>query len=116
MPNLPRTSWSGSPAILDLTALIVSFSCASRAVYAGRKTSAFRSVAPGTYEVDAHFGSTGEHLLHLVTAPDLGVSLIAYCRKVIERNRIRKQQLTAILAHDHALLREGDWPGIPMAV
>lgn len=78
------------------------------------QVSAFRSVGPDTWEVDAQFGSTGEHTLHLVTAVDLGVCLIAYYRKVLDRNRIRKRELMGVLSSDHALLREGDWPGIPM--
>jgi pyrimidine deaminase RibD-like protein len=78
------------------------------------QSSVFRAVGPATWEVDAHFGSTGEHTLHLVTAVDLGISLITYYRKVVERNRVRRRELETVLEKDHALLREGDWPGIPM--
>ena len=67
------------------------------------QVSAFRSVGPDTWEVDAHFGSTGEHTLHLVTAVDLGVCLIAYYRKVLDRNRICKRELMGVLSSDHAL-------------
>lgn len=77
--------------------------------------SAFRPVDTDTYEVDAHFGNTGEHLLQLVTALDLGIDLITYYRRVIDRNARRRRDLEKLnLPKDHPLLREGDWPGIPM--
>jgi pyrimidine deaminase RibD-like protein len=77
--------------------------------------SAFRPVDTDTYEVDAHFGSTGEHTLHLVTAVDLGINLITYYRRVIDRNARRRSELEKVnLPKDHPLLREGDRPGIPM--
>jgi pyrimidine deaminase RibD-like protein len=77
--------------------------------------SAFRPVDTDTYEVDAHFGITGEHMLQLVTAAELGVNLITYYRKVTDRNARRRSELQMLdLPKDHALFREGTWPGIPM--
>ena len=58
--------------------------------------------------------AVGAHTLHLITATALGITLITYYRRVIDRNRSRKRALQAILRQGHELLREGDWPGIPM--
>jgi pyrimidine deaminase RibD-like protein len=81
------------------------------------QASVFRpGVEPGTWEVDAHFASTGEHTLYLVTAVDLGVSLITYYRRVGQRNSARKAELQGSLPKDHKALKEGAWPGIPMPV
>jgi len=80
------------------------------------QSSVFRPADAGTWEVDAHFGSTGEHTLHLVTAVDLGVSLVKYYQKVGERNSARRRQLEGSVPPDHPALREGTWPGIPMTV
>jgi pyrimidine deaminase RibD-like protein len=81
------------------------------------QASVFRpGLEPGTWEVDAHFGSMGEHTLHLVTAVDLGISLITYYQKVLERNRVRKRELETLVPKDHRVLKEGTSPGIPMPV
>lgn len=45
------------------------------------------------WEVDAHFGASGEHILHIVTANDLGRTAIEYYRTVINLNRERRQRL-----------------------
>jgi pyrimidine deaminase RibD-like protein len=52
----------------------------------------FRQIEQGVWEIDAHFGTTGEHVLQLVTANDLGSVLIQYYRKVVELNRSRREK------------------------
>jgi hypothetical protein len=69
----------------------------------------------GIWEVDAHFGLTGEHTLHLVTATNLGVSLIAYYRRILSRNNERAKELRTKLRHGEPVPGEGRWPGIPMS-
>jgi pyrimidine deaminase RibD-like protein len=71
----------------------------------------FREIEPGVWEVDAHFGTTGEHVLQLVTANDLASILIRYYRKVTELNRSRRERLRGKI--DMSLLG-GDYPGIGM--
>jgi hypothetical protein len=58
---------------------------------------------------DAHFGSTGEHVLQLVTGNDLGNALVRYYRTVVEQNRRRREKLRDKV--DLSLLG-GDFPGI----
>jgi pyrimidine deaminase RibD-like protein len=69
----------------------------------------------GYWEGMTNFGLTGVHTLHLVTASDLGMTLIDYHRRVIARNGERKKELASILGKGHSLPGEGRWPGIPMA-
>ncbi len=71
----------------------------------------FRESGDGVWEIDAHFGTTGEHVLQLVTASDLGSVLIRYYRKVTELNRSRREKLRGKI--DLSLLG-GDFPGIEM--
>ncbi len=71
----------------------------------------FRQVEQGMWDVDAHFGSTGEHALQLVTADSLGSALIRCYRKVVELNRSRREKLRGKI--DMSLLG-GDYPGIEM--
>jgi hypothetical protein len=71
----------------------------------------FRQLEPGVWEIDAHFGTTGEHVLQLVTANELGSALIRYYRKVVDGNRSRRERLRDKL--DVSLLG-GDYPGIEM--
>ena len=66
------------------------------------------------WEIDAYFGSTGEHTLHLVTANDLGRVLIEYYRKVVHLNTQRRKELKGKIAHEHFALLGGDYPGIQM--
>jgi pyrimidine deaminase RibD-like protein len=71
----------------------------------------FRQIEPRVWEIDAHFGSTGEHVLQLVTASKLGSALITYYRNVVELNRSRREKLRGKI--DLSLLG-GDYPGIAM--
>jgi pyrimidine deaminase RibD-like protein len=71
----------------------------------------FRQIEPGIWEIDAHFGTTGEYVLQLVTANDLGSALIRYYRTVTEANRTRRERLRGKI--DLSLLG-GDYPGIQM--
>ena len=71
----------------------------------------FRQVDDKIWEIDAHFGSTGEHILQLVTADSLGRTLISYYRRVTQQNRDRRERLRGKI--DMSLL-DGDYPGIEM--
>jgi hypothetical protein len=68
----------------------------------------------GTSGRDAHFGSTGDHKLHLVTTNDLGEALIAYYFKVVQLNLKRRERLAAKLSQGDTTLLGGDYPGIPL--
>ena len=74
----------------------------------------FRQIDDRTWEIDAYFGSTGPHTLHLVTANDLGRTLIEYYRKVVRSNLERREKVTAGLGKDAARFLGGDYPGIQM--
>jgi hypothetical protein len=67
----------------------------------------------GVWEMDAHFGTTGDQELRLVTADDLGNALIQYYRKVVEENRNRLKRLRAQSIDVSNL--GGDYPGIQMS-
>jgi hypothetical protein len=71
-----------------------------------------RVIEPGVWGIVAHFGSTGDHDLCLVTADDLGDVLIRYYRKVVEMNLRRREKLRDKLP-DLSILG-GDYPGIEM--
>ncbi len=73
------------------------------------QTGPFRQVEGSIWEVDAHFGTTGEHTLQLVTANDLGHALIQFYRKVVESNRKRREKLKDKVEPQ---LLGGDYPGI----
>jgi hypothetical protein len=73
----------------------------------------FRMVEPGIWEVDAHFGSTGEFSLQLAYAGDLGNALVRYHRKIIQQNKDRRELLKDKLREDSHLLG-GDYSGIEM--
>jgi pyrimidine deaminase RibD-like protein len=75
------------------------------------QTGPFRENGEGVWEIDAHFGNTGEHILQLVTADSLGSALIRYYRKITEQNRNRREKLRGKI--DMSLLG-GDYPGIEM--
>jgi pyrimidine deaminase RibD-like protein len=49
----------------------------------------------GSWEIVAHFGTTGDHELRLVAADDLGDVLIQYYRKAVEQNLNRQKKLAA---------------------
>ena len=67
----------------------------------------------GVWEIVAHFGTTGDHELRLVTADDLGSVLIQYYRKVVDKNVNRRKRLKA-QGTDVSNLG-GDYPGIQMS-
>jgi hypothetical protein len=67
----------------------------------------------GVWEIFAHFGTTGDHELRLVTADDLGNALIQYYRKVVDENLSRRKRLRA-QGIDVSTLG-GDYPGIQMS-
>ena len=67
----------------------------------------------GVWEIVAHFGSTGDHELRLVTAEDLGKFLIQYYRKVVDENLKRRKRLSDKGIDVSAL--GGDYPGIQMS-
>lgn len=72
----------------------------------------FRPIESGVWEIDAHFGTTGEFVLQLVTANELGSALIRFYRTVVESNRQRRARLGGKV--DLSLLG-GDHPGIEMS-
>ena len=74
----------------------------------------FRLVEKKVWEIDAHFGSYGEHVLHIVTASDLGKSLIAYYWKVVDHNKHRKERIRTKLSEEDVKLLGGDYLGIAM--
>ena len=71
----------------------------------------FHEIAPGLWEIEAHFGSTGEQSLQIVTANNLGMTLIQYYRKVVDQNRSRRERVRDKL---NPSLLGGDHPGIEM--
>jgi pyrimidine deaminase RibD-like protein len=71
----------------------------------------FRNIEANVWEIDAHFGTTGEHALQLITANSLGASLFGYYRKVVTSNQNRRERLRDKV--DPSLLG-GDYPGIEM--
>ncbi|MGA9800675.1 MAG: deaminase [Terriglobales bacterium] len=75
----------------------------------------FREAEQGLWEIDAHFGGTGDYTLQLVTASELGNSLVRYYRKVIQQNRDRRERLRLKLRGEIDLsILGGDYPGIEM--
>lgn len=74
----------------------------------------FRQVADRIWEIDAHFGTTGDHTLYLVTATDLGQILVEYYRKVIRLNTERRDKLKEKLGDGSILLLGDNYPGIQM--
>ncbi len=78
------------------------------------QSSPFQPVGDGVWETYAHFGTTGDHTLYLVTANDLARTLVEYYRKVVHLNAERRGKLKGKLSkEDFGLLGE-DYPGIPM--
>jgi pyrimidine deaminase RibD-like protein len=78
----------------------------------------FRPVALNEWEIDAHFGTTGEHGLHIGSANELGKILIDYYRSVIRSNLQRYDTITKTYKLDYrqyVALLGGDYFGIPMA-
>jgi len=75
----------------------------------------FREIIGGRiWEVDAYFGATGEHALHIVTANELGKVLIRYYWKVVEMNKERKEKLSDKLSEGDREMLRYVYPGIEM--
>jgi pyrimidine deaminase RibD-like protein len=74
----------------------------------------FREVKQSIWEIDAYFGATGDHTLHLVTAVAMGRTLVEYYRKVVQLNTQRTARLKEKIDAAHLDLLGGDYPGIPM--
>jgi pyrimidine deaminase RibD-like protein len=74
----------------------------------------FRQVGAKLWEIDAHFGATGDYILHLVTATDLGQALVEYYRRVVILNMERRKNVIGKLAVDDVKLLGDDYPGIQM--
>lgn len=77
----------------------------------------FRHVERNEWEIDAYFGATIDHTLHIVTATELGQVLIEYYRKVVRWNIERREMLKKRYhpsKEDLALLLGGDYYGIAM--
>ena len=75
----------------------------------------WRNNGSGSWEIDAYFGATGEHTLHIVTANELGKALIQYYERIANMNRERKAKLSPKLLDeaDRRMLLTVN-PGIPM--
>ncbi len=76
--------------------------------------STFRHIKEDIWEIDAHFGGTGDATVHVVTASDLGQVLIEYYRKVVDQNIAREAKLKGKLTDEDKKLLGGHWVGIPM--
>ena len=79
----------------------------------------FRHVEKNIWEGDAFFGTAGEHVIHIVTANDLGRAAFEYYRKIVNLNLARGERLRrkfpeihAMPEHDQKALLGGDYPGI----
>jgi pyrimidine deaminase RibD-like protein len=77
----------------------------------------FRHIEKRIWEVDVNFGATGDHVLHIVTANDLGNVLVQYYQKVVQDNLGRRSRLKVKLdpnVFDEPGLLGGDYIGIQM--
>jgi pyrimidine deaminase RibD-like protein len=74
----------------------------------------FRQVEGNVWEIDAYFGSPGDHTLQLVTSTDLGNVLIGYYRKIVLLNVARRKRLTSMFSNEVAKQLWGGYPGIDM--
>jgi pyrimidine deaminase RibD-like protein len=74
----------------------------------------FRHLSGKKWAIDAQFGTTGEHTLHIVTANELGRELVQYYRRVINLNLGRRERLKAVLNAENLNLLGGDYFGIQM--
>jgi pyrimidine deaminase RibD-like protein len=73
-----------------------------------------RHIENDVWEWDAHFGSTGIHTLHIVTANDLGQTLIEYYRELIRLNDKNRDKLMAQFPNIDKKLLGAVYQGIPM--
>jgi pyrimidine deaminase RibD-like protein len=76
----------------------------------------FRQIEEKVWEIDAYFGTTGTHSLHIVTATEIGKVLIDYYRLVVRQNLERREKLKELKKLTEADLNVlgGDYFGIPM--
>lgn len=73
-----------------------------------------RECGQDEWEMEAGFGPRGQHVLHLVTATDLGKVLMMFCNKVYQENRERHQRVSKALSQDQLNLLGNSYPGISM--
>jgi pyrimidine deaminase RibD-like protein len=74
----------------------------------------FYKVGEKIWGIDAHFGVTGDHTLHIVTATELGQALVEYYRKVVILNIERRKTLHEKLSDHDMKLLGGDYIGIQL--
>lgn len=74
----------------------------------------FRHIEKSIWEIDAHFGCTGDHILHLVTGNALAEALVQYYRKVVKLNIDRRERVNGKLSKEDMTLLGGDYTGILM--
>jgi len=74
----------------------------------------FRHIEKNIWEIDAHFGTTGDHTLHLVTASDLGQALVQYYLRVVGINIKREENLKGKLNAADMKLVTWNYIGIQM--
>jgi pyrimidine deaminase RibD-like protein len=79
----------------------------------------FRRVGHKEYEIDARFGTVGEHTLYIVTANQLGRCLIQYHRQIVDENYARQARIKAKFSElgnlEYRKLIGNLHPGIPMS-
>jgi hypothetical protein len=74
----------------------------------------FRQVEERVWEVDAFFGSYGNHALYIVTSNDLGRAFVRYYWKVGGINQERKDALSAKLSEADRKILQHVYSPIPM--
>jgi pyrimidine deaminase RibD-like protein len=83
------------------------------------QSSSLNVLADKKWKVKYHFGSYGLQTLHIVSATEIGQSLISYYRKVVNRNIERDAKLREVLGNSEdtkKLIKElpGTHPGIQL--
>ena len=74
----------------------------------------FRRVEGQMWEIDAHVGTTGDHIVHIVTAAPMGQTLIAYYRKIVNQNLRCQEYFKSKLSETDFRRLVAPYPGIPM--
>jgi pyrimidine deaminase RibD-like protein len=76
----------------------------------------FRQVADAgnTWEIDAHFGTTGDYTLSIVESNELGKLLVDYYAQVLNENVMRRDHLKGKLNDPDAKVLANTHIGIPM--
>ena len=77
------------------------------------QTPEFRQIDKSTWEKDVHFGLSGIHELHLITANELGLILFNYHRQTLDGNVGRKKRIEEQYPQVKGVLGE-IYPGIPI--